>query len=135
MRRSFSAGEVLINEGTLGRHLFVIEEGELTVLGRACLADQSSVEIPVARLLPGSVFGESSLIGDYSSVATVRADSSGRLIQIKGQVLSVYLDDNPQLGYLFFKYLFEMELDNLARTNRGVVDLSMLGNPARVPQA
>ena len=126
-RRRFLAGDTLTAEGALGRSLFIIETGRLAVLGWAQLPGRPSIEVTLAELTAGNVFGESSLIGDYESIATVRALTDGSAIEINGAMLSVYLDDNPHQGYLFFKYLLAMALDNLAKSNRGVVELAALG--------
>jgi CRP/FNR family transcriptional regulator, cyclic AMP receptor protein len=127
VRRQFTAGESLTTEGRLGQSLFIVERGRLAVLGRAERSNQSALEITIAELSAGDVFGESSLIGGYESIATVRALTDGGVLQINGAMLMIYLDDHPDQGYLFFKYLLALELDNMAKTNRGVVDLSSLG--------
>lgn len=127
VRREFVPGDTLTTEGTSGQSLFVIRRGRVAVLGRAQLPGQPSVEVTVAELTEGNVFGESSLIDAYRSIATVRALTEGCAIEINGAMLAVYLDDRPQVGYLFFKYLLAVALDNLARTNQGVVELATIG--------
>ncbi|HYN78622.1 MAG TPA: cyclic nucleotide-binding domain-containing protein [Lamprocystis sp. (in: g-proteobacteria)] len=127
VRRSFSTGDILLTEGAVGQSLFVVEKGRLSVLGRVQHPDQPSVEVTLMELITGHVFGESSLIDAYPSIATVRAVTDGSVIEINGATLSVYLDDNPEQGYLFFKYLLAESLDNLAKTKGGVVDLAMIG--------
>ncbi|WP_295438476.1 cyclic nucleotide-binding domain-containing protein [uncultured Thiodictyon sp.] len=116
-RLSIAAGESLVVEGEVGRSLFVVEGGRFAVLGRAQLQDQSTVEVCLAELTAEDVFGESSLIGDYASIATVRALAAARVIEINGAMLMVYLDDHPEQGYLFFKYLLAVELERLARSH------------------
>jgi len=118
----FAAGEILTTQGVTGRSLYVIESGRLVVLVRARLPGQGEGEIAVAELTEGNVFGESSLIGDYPSIATVRALEDGDVIEINGTMLCVYFDDNPHQGYLFFKYLLALSLENLAKANRGVIE-------------
>ena len=129
VRRQFAAGDILLAEGALGQSLFVVEQGRLAVLGRAQAQGpgQPSVEVTVMELGVGNVFGESSLIETYPSIATVQALTDGRLIEINGATLSVFLDDHPDLGYLFFKYLLAEALHNLAKTKGGLVDLVTSG--------
>jgi len=127
VRRRFTVGECLTTEGRLGQSLFIVDHGRLAVLGRVELPDQSTLEITIAELSVGDVFGEAALIGGYESIATVRALTDGDVLQIDGAMLMIYLDDHPDQGYLFFKYLLALELDNMASTNRGMVNLSALG--------
>lgn len=127
VRRTFVAGENLTTEGRLGRSLFIVEQGGLAVLGRAQIPNQSALDVTVAELSVGDVFGESALIGNYESIATVRALTDGSVLEINGAALMIYLDDHPNQGYLFFKYLLALELDRMASTNRGMIDLSGLG--------
>ena len=119
--RQFLAGDTLLIEGALGHSLFVVEQGRLAVLGRVQPPDQSSVEVTLMELGAGHVFGESSLIDAYPSIATVQALTDGSVIEINGATLSVFLDDNPEQGYLFFKYLLIEALDKLAKTSSAVV--------------
>ncbi len=128
VRREFVPGELLTAQGTRGQSLFAIQRGRLAVLGRVQLPDRSSVEVTVAVLTEGSVFGESSLLAPYESIATVRALTEGSTLEINGAMLAVYLDDHPKEGYLFFKCLLDVALDNLARANRGVVELVTIGS-------
>jgi CRP/FNR family transcriptional regulator, cyclic AMP receptor protein len=137
VRRRVAAGEILTSEGVQGCSLFVVERGLLSVTGRVQLADHTTNEVTMAKLTEGNVFGESSLIGDYPSIATVRALTDSDVIEINGAMLSVYLDDNPHEGYLFFKYLLAVALDNLAKANRGIAIepavVPMKNGPQRPP--
>lgn len=121
-RRRFAPGELLTTQGAQGYSLFIVQSGRLAVLGAA-----PGSEVVVAELTEGDVIGQSSLIEPYESIATVRALTEGEVIEISGVMLSVYLDDHPQQGYLFYKYLLASALDNLAKTNRGLVDLATCG--------
>ena len=126
-RRGFNPADTLIAEGSRGESLFIVEEGRLAVLGWAQVQSQPGMEILLSELTIGDVFGESSLIDECPSLATVRALTPGSVLEINGAMLTVYLDDHPQQGYLFFKQLLAAELSNLARANRGVLELSTIG--------
>ena len=86
VRRTFVAGENLTTEGRLGQSLFIVEQGGLAVLGRAQIPNQSTLEVTVAELSVGDVFGESALIGNYESIATVRALTDGSVLEINAAI-------------------------------------------------
>jgi len=60
---------ILLEEGAYGPRMMVLLEGQVEVLRR----DGSGVQRPIARLGPGDVLGEMSLLLDLPRTATVRA--------------------------------------------------------------
>lgn len=72
-RRRYTAGEVLIRQGTTGRELFVIERGEVSVLRRG---PDGTTEVIQGTRGPGEVIGEvGALIPSALRTATVRAET------------------------------------------------------------
>lgn len=67
--RSYRPGETLAGEGDSGRSFFVLESGEVTV---------SVHGATVARLGPGSNFGEIALIDKGGRTATITAETDVR---------------------------------------------------------
>jgi CRP-like cAMP-binding protein len=68
---STAAGEVLIEEGTEGGRMFVLESGSLTV---------ERDGVPIARVdTPGAVLGEMSVVLGKPATATLRAESEVRV--------------------------------------------------------
>jgi CRP-like cAMP-binding protein len=126
-RRAYQPGEELTREGEPGRWLFVVESGRFAAIACAQLPDGRTIDLTMAELAEGDVCGESALIADYARIATVRALTPASAIAIDGPKLSVYLDDHPVEGYLFFKYLLAVSVSNLATTNRGVIELDTIG--------
>ena len=62
----FSAGSVILREGETGDHMYVVMEGELSVL----LGDKV-----IANAAPGDIVGEMELINSDTRSATVVANS------------------------------------------------------------
>jgi len=60
---------ILLEEGAYGPRMMVLLEGQVEVLRR----DQAGIQRPIARLGPGDVLGEMSLLLDLPRTATVRA--------------------------------------------------------------
>jgi len=81
------AGHVVFEQGDVGDHYFVIEAGEVDVIGDGSL---------VATLGPGEGFGEIALLRRIRRTATVRATSDLRLKALRSdRFLSVVLGSAP----------------------------------------
>ena len=64
------AGEVLVEQDTLGQALFVIRSGTVLVTSVA-----TGRTVPLGRMGPGELFGEMSLVDDVLTSARVSAES------------------------------------------------------------
>lgn len=73
------AGDVVVEQGTPGDFLYIVAEGECTVVRKA---RGSAREQELARLNTGSVFGEEALISDSPRNATVRALGDGMMMRL-----------------------------------------------------
>jgi small-conductance mechanosensitive channel/CRP-like cAMP-binding protein len=91
---SYAAGEDVIRQGEEGTDLFVMKSGEAAVL--VAQGDREAVE--VARLGPGSVFGEMSLVTGERRSATVRALGPSELIMVAHPPFRYVLSQNPELA-------------------------------------
>jgi CRP/FNR family cyclic AMP-dependent transcriptional regulator len=76
-RRSVAQGQVLIEEGDDGTIAYLIQFGELMVY-----SEKDGVEVELARLGPGQIVGEMSLIFDKPRSASVRATKDTNVIVI-----------------------------------------------------
>ena len=122
-RHRFQPNSVIVKKGELGKSLFFVEEGILRVLGDVELQDNKKIRPGVFDLDCGTIFGEVCLDRSQIRSATVVAISEVVLIEVDGRSLSVYLDDNPLLGYLFYKELFEIMMARLGKANQRVANL------------
>lgn len=68
--RRLAAGELIIKEGTLGRSIFILLQGQVTVVSEAC-------ESEIGVLGPGNVLGEIGGLLDVPRTMTVRAKGAG----------------------------------------------------------
>lgn len=125
--RYFKMNEVILKEGDTNKKLFVIETGKLRVSIHVALEGNKSIHTGIFDITNGDVFGENSLFQAQSCNCLVTAVSDGKLIEIDGERLSIYLDDNPIMGYLFFKKLFEMTTQRLSNANSRVENLLAWG--------
>lgn len=91
--RSFEPGEPILYEGSRHRALFILAEGTATV----SKAVRGGVESVLARLGPGSHFGELALIDGRAAAATVTADSACRVYSIDSARLQAMLEADAHL--------------------------------------
>jgi CRP-like cAMP-binding protein len=68
-RTDVAAGETVVRQGDEGRRFYLVEAGALDVI----LTSEDGLRLPVARLGPGSHFGEMSLLGGTPVSADVVA--------------------------------------------------------------
>lgn len=93
--RRYAVGEVIMRQGDDSRELYVIERGEVAVLlARPGEADA----IAVARLGPGSLFGEMALVTGDQRQATVRAISACELVEVGHDAMQRVLATSPDLA-------------------------------------
>ncbi len=126
-RKIYQANQIIVNAGDRGDTLYLIESGELRVLGHVQLEKHKQIQPGIGDLKSGMLFGESCLQTVLPRTATVMAVTESVLLEIKGQRLSIYLDDHPIQGYLFYKYLFEIMLNRQSRTNHTIETLLKWG--------
>lgn len=69
----FPAGETILREGEAGNHMYVVMQGELSIL----IGDKV-----IAKAGPGEIVGEMALINSDTRSATVVADSACVLAEI-----------------------------------------------------
>jgi CRP-like cAMP-binding protein len=117
-RRPFKVNELIFDEGDAGKTFFYIEKGGLTVTIQVELENRKTIKAGIFDLQQGDIFGEMCLYRSRFRTASVTAVTDGCLLEIEGEKLSVYLDDNPIQGYLFYKQLFEVVAERLSRANR-----------------
>jgi CRP-like cAMP-binding protein len=86
------AGTELIREDESGSSLFIVVSGEVEVI-----AGDGGHGTPIARLGPGEVFGEMSLMTGAHRSATVRATTDVRVLEVTKMALAPILDASPEL--------------------------------------
>jgi signal transduction histidine kinase len=85
------AGEILIEEGTVGDSLFVVLRGELDVTKRSGDGD-----LPLARVGPGAIQGEMAAIEERPRTASVRAVGDADVLRVPRQALLDVLGSGPE---------------------------------------
>jgi small-conductance mechanosensitive channel/CRP-like cAMP-binding protein len=89
----YDTGEDIVRQGEQGSELFIIQSGAAVVLTQA---NEQPVE--VARIGPGGVFGEMSLVTGEGRTATVRASTPCSVLVIGHQAFGTVLERNRELA-------------------------------------
>ena len=84
--RTYSAGELIFDEGNVGDSMYVIAEGSVEVLRK----NPQGELLPIAVLQAPQFFGEMSLIDKEYRSATVRANDGAQLLQLSNENLHIF---------------------------------------------
>ncbi|MEZ5491701.1 MAG: cyclic nucleotide-binding domain-containing protein [Gammaproteobacteria bacterium] len=117
-RRDYACGETILEEGSIGRSLFLIEQGLLRILPRVELDNRRSIQPGLCDLGSGEVFGEFSLFEPAPRSATVMAVEPSSLLEIDTEALTKLFDSDPGMGYLVLKDLFGILTNRLRQADR-----------------
>ena len=103
----FGRDEKLIHQGASADSMFVLVDGEATVV-----VERNGVSKPVASLRSGDCFGEMSLLTGEPRSATVIAQTDCEVVEIGKAVLAKSLKDNPDLLAQLSELLARRQLEN-----------------------
>ena len=97
----FNTGEVVFQENSSSKELYVIVQGEVDILiNRGVTGQLNKNETPVARLRRGQSFGEVALVDEGLRSASARAaQKDTRLLVISRDKIIMLCETYPQLGY------------------------------------
>jgi len=126
-RRLYAVGDKIIEKGEIGSTLFLVEDGCVRVLGGTELEKDVRIAPGLCDLGVGAVFGDICLYGAHRRTASVEALTEATVLEIRSDMLSVYLDDHPVEGYLFLKALFEIMANRLETANDRIEKLLAWG--------
>ena len=91
--QSYPDDSPVIRQGELGRDLFVIQSGEVSVT-----VEFGSAGAQVATLGPGDIFGEIGLVKDGVRSASVTAGAGCRIFRLSFTDMQYLLQNNAALG-------------------------------------
>ncbi|MCB1734535.1 MAG: Crp/Fnr family transcriptional regulator [Gammaproteobacteria bacterium] len=126
-RRLCTVHEHVFNEGDSQCDVFVVLSGTVRVVGEVALDDDRSLRPGYSDLGPGTVFGEMCLFDLKPRSGSVVAISDCELGVIPGDILRVYLDAHPEVGYPVLKDLLNTLAERLRTANKRVSSLFAWG--------
>ena len=115
-RVRFGPQERVYEAGSVGDALYIIAEGLFTVL----VQDEHGDEIEVARLKPGTSFGEMEVIGGMNRTATVMSETDGACIRLEAMALNDVLRRSDRLAAHFYRRVSEELVRRLRDTTRSM---------------
>ncbi len=97
----FNDGQVIFQENSSSKELYVIVQGEVDILiNRGTTGSLTKTETAVARLRRGQSFGEVALVDEGLRSASARAaQNDTRLLVIPRDKIVMLCETYPQLGY------------------------------------
>ncbi len=97
----FQSGELIFQENSDSKELYVIMQGEVDiVINRGAAGETEKKETAVARLRRGQSFGEVALVDEGVRSASARvAQKDTRLLVIQREKIIMLCETYPQLGY------------------------------------
>lgn len=98
---TFNAGDIIFQENSSSKELYVITQGEVDILiNRSGTGDLEKKETAVARLRRGQSFGEVALVDEGLRSASARAaQKDTHLFVVQRDKLIMLCETYPQLGY------------------------------------
>ncbi len=103
IEKTFSNGEVIIKEGDTGTSFFQIIEGSALVYGGFGKNDQ----VKLSSIDTGEFFGEMSTLEGYPRSATIVAKGAVRVVEIPGEDMDAFFEDDPRRIAELTKHLLQ----------------------------
>jgi CRP-like cAMP-binding protein len=103
-KRHYETGDVLFNEGDVGRALYILEWGQIEISRR----NPSGEAQRVAVLDSGDYFGEISLMDDHPRTASATAITPCRVYLLYRTELDALLQEAPHAGAAIMAHLAEI---------------------------
>jgi CRP/FNR family cyclic AMP-dependent transcriptional regulator len=117
--KSFGNGEVIFEEGSVGKHMYVVVSGRVDIRMKA--GDGDAV---VATLGKGDLFGEMALVDSLPrSASAVAAGDDTSAVEIDHAQFAYLVGQQPAFALIILKAL-SLRLRNQMEINRGHAGLS-----------
>lgn len=97
--KTFPKDTILFQENTAAKNLMLLLEGAVELFYSRD-GDVAAANFPVCSIVPGAIFGVSSLIAPFRYTASARATMPVRLVDIDGESLRRMSENNQALGRL-----------------------------------
>jgi len=107
----------IIRQGTVGDALYFVARGEVRVVKEISRPGGETAEIALARLGPGSLFGEMALVSSDPRGASVVTDGAVDVLELKNLELESLSRDIPNVAGAMARFTRERLIANLMATN------------------
>ncbi len=100
--KTYSTGDVLFQEGTLGDKLYIIKEGAIRISKEAKEGEEETSQVLRRE---GEVFGEAGFLDEVPRPVTASADKSTKVLQLSRSNFLTILNQHPLISYQIVKVL------------------------------
>ena len=115
--RTFQQGDAIIKQGDAGEAVFFLCRGEVSVMRKTDAGPDEEDEVCLARLGPGSLFGEMALISADPRSASVVCDTSVDVLELTRASVNEISQKMPQVSQVMARFTRERMITNLLSTN------------------
>ena len=115
---AFAEGEVLIAEGTINADLYILMSGSLDIMKQG----KWNKQVHIATLREHASVGESALLEDELSTATVRAAEDSIVLILSRSQFKKYINAYPKAGLVMMTYIVFSLLQKLRSANEELAD-------------
>lgn len=109
--RTYAPGARIITQGEAGHSLFVLVDGEVSVLR------EGPPRVPLTHLKEGAFFGEIALITKAPRTATVEAVRECQVLEIPREVFNELVRSHPEMVKVILRHLRERLVSGLVKTH------------------
>jgi ABC-type bacteriocin/lantibiotic exporter with double-glycine peptidase domain/CRP-like cAMP-binding protein len=109
----FAVGDVIIQEGDVGNHAFLIYSGRVRVVKQST----SGKVVTLITQHAGDIFGEQAILKDITRTASVRAAEDVALFRIEQEDFRNLVDAVPKLATYIEKFMNDSALRDFLRTS------------------
>lgn len=113
-KRNYRSGEILFQEGQIGKAVFIIESGRVELSRRSPSGESRSLGI----LGAGQIFGEMALLEQLDRTATATVVEDGVIHLLYTATLESLIRQSPVIGVKLMRNMAVMLSSLLRRTNK-----------------
>ena len=115
--RHFKSGSVVFREGDPGRHLYIIQSGEVCLVQGAGASNRV-----ISTLGPGDFFGELSIINNRNRESTAEVASDAKLLEVDARTFESMISSNVEIAVRVIRKLAsQLDQAELAQAGRAGV--------------
>jgi thioredoxin reductase (NADPH) len=116
MRRSVPAGEILFDQGTIGRHFYVVLHGSIDAV-----LPSSAGEVHLRLHQPGDFTGELDVLTGRPSLVSARTVDPTEVVELDPVSLRDLVQTDPELGEFLLRVFIRRRVAMIARAMGDVV--------------
>lgn len=117
-RKRYLPEQLVIVEGEIGKEIFVILSGNVSVCTQVQIADDRHMQSGLCELFDGEEFSHSCFFDDHPHCATVKTLTHCELGVIEVDKLKQFLDDYPELGFRLLFHWMKIMLPRIRQSNK-----------------